>query len=88
MTPYLKCCACSQTLGQTCLLRWIRITAAFQQFVLPTTWKMSTHSNFKAIIHPQNRCDTALDVCLFYTRKPVCGDLRSINTHLFTFSHS
>lgn len=63
MTSHLKCSAYSQTIGRKPVyLRWIRITGAFQQLILPTTGKMSTHSDFKAIIRTQNRCDTALKV--------------------------
>lgn len=57
MTPYLKRSACSQTAGGNLFTwDWIGINGAFQQLSLPTTWKMSTRSNFKAIIHTQNRC--------------------------------
>lgn len=56
--------------GANLYLRWNWITGAFQQLILPTTGKMSTHSNFKAIICTQNRCDRAIKVsfrlyCLF-----------------------
>lgn len=56
MTPYIK----ALPAVNPCADPVPAMEAAFQKLILPTTGKMSTRSNFKAIICTQNRCDTTI----------------------------
>lgn len=84
MTPYLKCCARSQTLGQTCLPEMDQDHCCFS--AVRFTYHMENeHSlQFQSYNSYAEQMWQRSSFAFFDTRKPVYGDFRSINTHLFT----